>query len=130
VDYAKAQPPQQHYTDHKIPTFIQNLPDCLLCELQEEPMSSALKGVLILVGISHLMLVIIPVLNTLYASISAKSKLLWCAFLIFLPFVGVAIFHFRYRSSLFQEESDETRRNLIKMEKQKYSQYGNDDKNH
>ena len=93
-------------------------------------MSNALKGILILIGISHFMLVVIPILNTLYASISAKSKLFWCSFLIFLPFIGVAIFHFRYKASLFQEADHETRRTLIKMEKQKYSQYGNDDKHH
>jgi len=89
-------------------------------------MSSALKGVLILMAIAHVMLIVIPVLNTLYASISRKSKLFWCAFLIFLPFVGAAIFHFRYRDSLFQEESHTTKRALIEAEKQKYSQYGDD----
>jgi len=90
-------------------------------------MSNALKGVLILIAISHVMLIIIPVLNTLYASISQKSKLLWCAFLILLPFIGAAIFHFRYRASLFQEEDHKTKRALIKAERQKYSQYGNND---
>jgi hypothetical protein len=89
-------------------------------------MSSALKGLLILIAISHFMLIVIPVLNTLCASISKKSKLFWCAFLIFLPFVGAAIFHFRYRDSLFQEESHTTKRALIEAEKQKYSQYGDD----
>jgi hypothetical protein len=89
-------------------------------------MSSALKGMLILIAISHFMLIVIPVLNTLYASISKKSKLFWCAFLIFLPFVGAAVFHFRYRNSLFQEESHTTKRALIEAEKQKYSQFDND----
>jgi hypothetical protein len=89
-------------------------------------MSSALKGILILIAISHFMLIVIPVLNTLYASISKKSKLFWCAFLIFLPFVGAAVFHFRYRNSLFQEESHTTKRALIEAEKQKYSQFDND----
>jgi hypothetical protein len=70
------------------------------------------------------MLIFVPVLNTLCASISKKSKLFWCAFLIFLPFVGAAIFHFRYRDSLFQEESDTTKRALIEAERQKHSQYG------
>ena len=93
-------------------------------------MSNALKGVLILIAVSHLMLIVIPVLNTLYSSISRKSKAFWCSFLIFLPFVGVGIFHYRYRVSLFQEESHDTKRALIQAEKQKYSQYGNDNKNH
>ena len=89
-------------------------------------MSNALKGFLILLAISHFMLIVIPVLNTLYASISKKSKMFWCAFLIFIPFVGAAVFHFRYRASLFQEESHTTKRALIKAEKQKYSQYSDD----
>jgi hypothetical protein len=93
-------------------------------------MSNALKGVLILFGVSHLILIVTPILNTLYASISAKSKVLWCSFLLFLPFIGVAIFHFRYRASLFQEESHEIKRAHIAAEKQKYSQYGNDDNSH
>jgi hypothetical protein len=93
-------------------------------------MSNALKGVLILIVVSHLMLIVVPVLNTLYASVSKRSKAFWCAFLIFLPFVGVGIFHFRYKSSLFQEDSDDIKRALIRVEKQKYSQYGNDNQNH
>ena len=101
-----------------------------LFALPELPMSNAIKGVLILIAITHFMLIVIPIVNTLYASISRKSKMFWCAFLIFLPFVGVALFHFRYRVSLFQEESHETKRALIEAERQKYSQYGNDDKNH
>jgi hypothetical protein len=88
--------------------------------------SNALKGVLILVAVSHFMLIIIPVLNIIYASISIKSKAIWCAFLIFLPFFGIGVFHFRYKDSLFQDESDDRKRDLIRMEKQKYSQYGKD----
>ena len=84
-------------------------------------MNNALKGILILICISHFMRIIIPILNTLYASISGKSKLFWCSFLFFLPFIGIAIFHFRYRVSLFQGENYKTRRSLIEMEKQKYS---------
>jgi Ca2+/H+ antiporter len=90
-------------------------------------MSNALKGVLILIAISHSILIVVPVLDTLYSSISRKSKLLWCAFLIFLPYIGAAIFHFRYRASLFQEENHETRRAQIEAERQKHSQYRNDD---
>ena len=92
-------------------------------------MSNALKGVLILLGVSHFLLVAIPILNTLYSSISAKSKMFWCSFLLLLPFIGVAIFHFRYRVGLFQEQSHETKRAIIAAEKQKHS-LGNDDHNH
>ena len=90
-------------------------------------MSNALKGVLILIAISHLILIVVPVLDTLYSSISRKSKLLWCSFLIFLPYIGAAFFHFRYRASLFQEETHETKRAQIEAERQKHSQYRNDD---
>jgi hypothetical protein len=65
-------------------------------------MDKALIGFLGVLGILHLLLVVVPFTTTLRASISAKSKLLWCAFLLLLPFIGVALFHFRFRSSLFQ----------------------------
>ncbi len=64
-------------------------------------MDKALTGFLILFGILHLVLVVVPISTTLRASISAKSKFLWCSFLVFLPLIGVALFHFRFRSSLF-----------------------------
>ena len=64
-------------------------------------MSNALIGFLILFGISHFLLVVIPITNTLQASISRKSKIFWCLFLLFAPLLGVAVFHFRYKSSLF-----------------------------
>ena len=64
-------------------------------------MDSALKGFLIIFGIFHLLLIVVPISTTLRASISAKSKLFWCAFLAILPIIGVAFFHFRFRSSLF-----------------------------
>ena len=70
-------------------------------------MSKALIGILAVVGIFHLLLVIVPVRNTLRAPISGKSKLIWCAFLVLLPFIGVAFFHFRFRSSLFQGKAYE-----------------------
>jgi len=41
-------------------------------------MSNAIKGVLILMDISHFMLIVIPGLNTLYASISKKRKRFLC----------------------------------------------------
>jgi len=65
-------------------------------------MSNALIGFLVLFGISHLLLIAIPIINTLKASISGKSKTFWCLFLLLLPFLGVAAFHYRYKSSLFQ----------------------------
>lgn len=65
-------------------------------------MDKALIGFLGVLGIFHLLLVVIPITTTLRASISSKSKILWCAFLTFLPFVGVALFHFRFKTSLFQ----------------------------
>ena len=93
-------------------------------------MSNALKGILIVIAIAHFFLIVVPITNTLCASISKKSKLAWCAFLLFLPFVGAAIFHFRYRDSIFQEEDHKTKRALIEAERQKHSQYGNDNQNH
>ena len=64
-------------------------------------MDKALIGFLGLFGILHLLLVVVPITTTLRATISSKSKILWCAFLAFLPFIGVALFHFRFRTSLF-----------------------------
>ncbi len=70
-------------------------------------MSSALIGFLGVFGFLHILLVIVPITRTLRAPISGKSKLVWCVFLIILPFIGVALFHFRFRSSLFQGEAYE-----------------------
>jgi hypothetical protein len=64
-------------------------------------MDKALVGFLVLFGILHLLLVVVPIITTLRASISGKSKILWCSFLMFLPLIGVALFHFRFRTSLF-----------------------------
>jgi len=64
-------------------------------------MANALTGFLVVFGILHLLLVVIPITTTLRASISGKSKLLWCVFLVLLPLIGVALFHFRFRTSLF-----------------------------
>jgi hypothetical protein len=63
-------------------------------------MDKALIGFLVVLGILHLLLVVVPITTTLRASISGKSKILWCAFLVLLPFIGVALFHFRFRTSL------------------------------
>ena len=65
-------------------------------------MDKALIGFLLVLGILHLLLVVIPITTTLRTSISARSKILWCAFLVLLPFIGVALFHFRFKTSLFQ----------------------------
>ena len=65
-------------------------------------MSNTFTGILVLFGITHFVLVVVPIVNTLQTSLPWKSKLLWTLFLLVLPFVGVATFHFRYRSSLFQ----------------------------
>lgn len=41
-------------------------------------MDKALTGFLGVFGILHLLLVVVPVTTTLRASISGKSKILWC----------------------------------------------------
>ncbi len=64
-------------------------------------MDKAIVGFLIVVGFLHLLLIVVPINTTLRASISVKSKILWCVFLVILPFIGVGFFHFRFRSSLF-----------------------------
>jgi hypothetical protein len=68
-------------------------------------MDKALIGFLVILGILHLLLVVVPITTTLRASISARSKILWCAFIAFLPFIGVALFHFRFKTSLFLGKS-------------------------
>jgi len=73
----------------------------MLREQLETHMDKALIGFLIIFGILHLLLVVIPITTTLRATISGKSKILWCAFLVFLPIIGAALFHFRFRTSLF-----------------------------
>ncbi len=70
-------------------------------------MGNALLGFLIVFSVFHLLLVAIPIMNTLKGSISGKSKLFWCLFLILLPFIGAATFHFRYRASLFHVKTYE-----------------------
>jgi hypothetical protein len=64
-------------------------------------MDSALKGFLLLFGVFHLLLIVVPINTTLRASISAKSKLAWCAFVATLPIIGVVFFHIRFRASIF-----------------------------
>ena len=70
-------------------------------------MNSALTGFLTVFGAFHVLLATVPVVDTLKAPISVKSKIFWCLFLILLPFIGVAVFHFRYRKSLFQGKAYE-----------------------
>ena len=70
-------------------------------------MDSALVGFLVVFGAFHILLVAVPITNTLQAPISVKSKIFWCLFLIFLPLIGVAIFHFKYRASLFRGKTYE-----------------------
>ena len=69
---------------------------------EENRMDSAIIGFLGLAGVVHLLLIVIPLGTTLKAAISVQSKLTWCAFLIFLPFIGAGLFHCRYRTSLFR----------------------------
>ena len=61
----------------------------------------ALYPILVVIGVLHLLLIAVPIGTTLKAPISRRSKLSWCLFLLFLPFIGATIFHFRFRSSLF-----------------------------
>jgi hypothetical protein len=64
-------------------------------------MDKALLGFLIVFGIIHFLLIVIPVIKTLEANITTKSKLTWCGLLIFLPLIGAAILHYRYKIGLF-----------------------------
>ena len=67
-------------------------------------MDSAIVGGLGLFGLIHFVLIVVPLFNTLRAPISLQGKLFWCAFLVLLPIVGVVVFHFKFRSSVFQGE--------------------------
>ena len=64
-------------------------------------MDKALIGFLVILGISHLLLVVVPITTTLRTSITGRSKILWCTFLVCLPLIGIALFHFRFKTSLF-----------------------------
>ena len=65
-------------------------------------MDRALLGFLVVFGTVHILLVIVPIRDTFKAKISMPSKLAWCVFLLLVPFIGTAIFHYRFRSGLFQ----------------------------
>ena len=60
-----------------------------------------LIGALAVFGTPHLVLVAVPLTETIRSRISPPSKLVWALFLLLLPVAGVAVFHYRYRSSLF-----------------------------
>ena len=70
-------------------------------------MSSALLGFLVVFGFLHLLLIAIPLVTVLRASISIKSKIIWSAIVVLLPILGVAIMHFRYRIGLFHGKAYE-----------------------
>ena len=70
-------------------------------------MSKALIGFLVLVGSVHLFLIVVPVKDTLQASISVKSKIAWCLFLILLPIIGAFVFHRWFKSGAYQGKAYE-----------------------
>jgi hypothetical protein len=70
-------------------------------------MTKALIGFLAVIGIVHLFLIVIPVKDTLQASISIKSKVFWCSFLILLPIIGAFFFHRLFKSGAYQGKNYE-----------------------
>ena len=70
-------------------------------------MNKPLIGFLAVVGIVHLFLIVIPLKDTLRASISTKSKVAWCLFLILLPIIGAFVFHRWFRSGAYQGKNYE-----------------------
>ena len=75
-------------------------------------MDTALIGFLVIFIPIHVLLITIPITHTLRAAISTKSKILWCGFLLFIPYnrgsiIGAAVFHFKYKTSLFQGKAYE-----------------------
>ena len=67
-------------------------------------MSKEWIGVLALLGVCHLVLVVVPIVETMKSKLSLESRLAWSLFLLLTPFIGVALFHFHYRVSLFRGE--------------------------
>jgi hypothetical protein len=63
-------------------------------------MSEALTGFLAVFICLYVSLIVVPITHTLRASISAKSKIFCCAFLLAFPLLGAAVFHFKYKTSL------------------------------
>ena len=70
-------------------------------------MSKPLIGFLAVIGIVHLFLIVIPLKDTLQASISTKSKAAWCLFLILLPIIGAFVFHRWFKSGAYQGKNYE-----------------------
>ena len=65
-------------------------------------MNTAFFGFLVVIVPLHLLLIAIPIKDTLRSAISLKSKLVWIGFLVLLPLIGVLIFHYKYKTGLFQ----------------------------
>ena len=65
-------------------------------------MNNVLTGFLVILIPLHVLLIAIPITRTLQAAISVKIKMAWCGFLLFFPVLGVGVFHFKYRTSLFR----------------------------
>ena len=68
----------------------------------EGAMNSALIGALVFAGSIHLLLIAAPFLNTWQSGISLTSKLIWSVFLVGLPLLGVAVFHWLFKATRFQ----------------------------
>ena len=54
-------------------------------------MGQALIGLSGVILIVHLIVVAVPLRDTLRAQISARSKLLWCLFLLLLPIISAVV---------------------------------------
>lgn len=67
-------------------------------------MDSALFGFLVIFIPIHVLLIAIPISRTLRVPISVKSKMIWCGFLLFIPFLGAAVFHYKFKPGLYQGE--------------------------
>ena len=64
-------------------------------------MDSTTIGILVFFGFWHLFMIAIPLRNVMRAKISPPSRIVWCAILILIPFLGVVIMHFLYGTGLF-----------------------------
>ena len=65
-------------------------------------MDNTIPGALVFFGFWHLFLIVIPFRNVARGTISLKSRIAWCALLVFIPFIGVSVMHFLYGTGLFQ----------------------------
>jgi len=68
-------------------------------------MDSTLFGFLVIFIPLHFLLIVIPISRTLQVPISAKSKILWCGFLFFIPLLGAAVFHYKFKTGLYRGET-------------------------